>query len=1392
MSGGGGSLLRGRPFHCREWALEKLRHWLEVQCAGVLVMGGPGAGKTALCTEVVWPATDAGLATGLAPLCLASHFCQPEDERTTSVWRFVLGVAEQLRGSPLLSPGYREALDTPAVASALDPLHCQQDPDDTFKRVVLQPLQDLPPPAHRLFLLVDSLDSGYPGGAGAGGGKSGSIAELLSSHLQLFPSWLLLICSTRRQNRAVCRLFSGFRKLPLDDLRKAPVVSDVQRYILQRLDQEGALRRHLTPETADMLNVLHIKSGGCFLFLQRVLDGVARGLVAVREIRDIPGTLSGLYLWLCQRILPRKLFSQVKPLLDVLLASPRPLTPEQLYVAAWTRDAKLSHADFQHKLNVLSTLLIDGPGGTKLLFHSSFAEWLTDVKYCTQKYLCSAEEGHVMLAMSLTLRAPQLSAEEVCQLASHMVSSNVHAGDPTLLALWMVWTGVASASCSPPFLPQCLAPVLVQQEVLHLLVKSGAYTPPCSSDYGPSVGVRCFEDGVGTSGRIPERVKYLLDSGASVNQADPADGRTLLASAAYAGSIDVIRLLLSRGASLELSDNQGQTPLILAARQGHVNVVRFLLDWIRRCGTEGARIVDHADGEGWTALRLAAWGGHTEVVRLLLDAGAEVDGCDMEGRTALRAAAWGGHEEILLTLLEHGAQVDKADQEGRTPLIAAAYMGHWEAVEILLEHGAQVDLQDGDGRTALSVAAMCVPSAAKGLRGYEDVVGLLLERGADPGHRDQDGMTPLMLAAYEGHKEVVELLLEAGADVDESAALRGSPSAGVTPLLAAASMGHVDVVSTVLFWGAAVDAIDAEGRTALSLAATRGSAEAVRALLDRGLDENHKDDMGWTPLHAAACEGHKGVCALLTERGSVARVGELDNEGRTPLILAAQEGHCSTVRLLLDRRSPIDHRDYNGHSALSAAALEGNTEVMELLMRRGADTDVRDAQARPLLYLLILEGRLDMAALLIEKGGVPLESRDMEGRTALHVACWQGNLEGMRLLLKHGADVNAQDREGRPPLHSVAWRGHGVAACLLLESKGVDVNLACTQQGATALCIAAQEGHTDLVAVLLEKGADPEHVDRYGRSPVKVAAKMGHVGIVRLLESCGAKPYTGTLPPLQCGNPQPSQSLTVNPPSLTSSGSNREATPWPLQAAVPSSSSPSWSPGSTAGRFHSTQSSQTSSSTCHSRATAQTVPADSLSFTQQIRQHSLPRSRSRPSTLLSPSSASDTLHGSGSSPRLQANPPSDSISTAVPSKLHKDVIPLGDCDYSIKPKTPENKSAGLEKEDKRQGKWNSVMASLGVTPGQDCPSRPPKTRESPLLGYPVQLQSQAQQEAQDGPRKSLPPAFSFPMGSSPSALPPESGVVLTTTDPELNLKQAIKLQFEGPTNDAVHKRETAL
>lgn len=110
------------------------------------------------------------------------------------------------------------------------------------------------------------------------------------------------------------------------------------------------------------------------------------------------------------------------------------------------------------------------------------------------------------------------------------------------------------------------------------------------------------------------------------------------------------------------------------------------------------------------------------------------------------------------------------------------------------------------------------------------------------------------------------------------------------------------------------------------------------------------------------------------------------------------------------------------------------------------------------------------------------------------------------LLLTYGkCQVDACDLENRTALHSASWQGHSDIVKLLLEH-GALPDHTCNQ-GATALGIAAQEGHELCVVALLEHGADPNHSDACGRNALRVAAKSGHRGVVRLLEEYNARSH---------------------------------------------------------------------------------------------------------------------------------------------------------------------------------------------------------------------------------------------------------------------------------------------
>jgi len=92
-------LLQNKTFYCREWVFTKLLHCLDsratAKTCGALVMGGPGCGKTAVCSELVWPTTSSR-ASSLTQRMLAYYFCQAHDAETLSVANFLHCLADQV------------------------------------------------------------------------------------------------------------------------------------------------------------------------------------------------------------------------------------------------------------------------------------------------------------------------------------------------------------------------------------------------------------------------------------------------------------------------------------------------------------------------------------------------------------------------------------------------------------------------------------------------------------------------------------------------------------------------------------------------------------------------------------------------------------------------------------------------------------------------------------------------------------------------------------------------------------------------------------------------------------------------------------------------------------------------------------------------------------------------------------------------------------------------------------------------------------------------------------------------------------------------------------------------------------------------------------------------
>lgn len=250
---------------------------------------------------------------------------------------------------------YEMLLSNPEIFEALIVDNIEKNPDDCLKKAILFPLLEIAPPKNALLVLVDSLDENYLNDGslmstlkGKNSAKSRNIAELLSNHIHLLPKWLFLVCTAKKQNKHITKLFTGFKKLTLDDLRKSHVVKDVQQYIINRLnvDFRGI---NLNKEVIESLNQLYIKSNGCLLYLYKVLTGIKEGFFTFREIKLIPCTLNGLYLYICQKSFNKKQYSKIRPVLNVLLVCHQPVDKAFVFNCLRTYNYSIDWEDFNSR-----------------------------------------------------------------------------------------------------------------------------------------------------------------------------------------------------------------------------------------------------------------------------------------------------------------------------------------------------------------------------------------------------------------------------------------------------------------------------------------------------------------------------------------------------------------------------------------------------------------------------------------------------------------------------------------------------------------------------------------------------------------------------------------------------------------------------------------------------------------------------------------------------------------------------------------------------------------------------------------------------------------------------------------------------------------------------------
>jgi ankyrin repeat protein len=445
--------------------------------------------------------------------------------------------------------------------------------------------------------------------------------------------------------------------------------------------------------------------------------------------------------------------------------------------------------------------------------------------------------------------------------------------------------------------------------------------------------------------------------------------------------------------------------------------------------------------------------------------------------TSLMASVIDGDLDLVKQSIEAGASLDRYDWNlSYAPLGMAIDRGHVEIVECLLKAGANPHC-GSTSTTALGLAAE---------NGEAEIMQLLLARRVDVNTPiAPDGWTALLAAIQNGHRSIVQLLVTAGANVNVW-------SRGETPIILAAKCEERDIynylypiVNTAIRLCA-----DRDGEHLLQAThkrrirqqnrpiekfiemATEGNIDEVNRAIAIGIEIDELGAKGHTALMVAAYYGHRSVVNTLLAAGADPNLLSDDNglgAGMTALMLAAGSFFASNrqqiAKLLITGGADVNQRGVGGKTAIFYAALAGSgyLDCVETLIAAGADLDLHNDRGHTVLTSVATAENYSMLNLLMQAGA---STAGLESIQLIQAAA-AGNIDRVRSLL--ATNVNL-DLDRGAAIGNAAAAGHTQIVALLIQA-GANVNLT-DKLGFSPIASAAYSGYSEIVNLLIEAGAD--------------------------------------------------------------------------------------------------------------------------------------------------------------------------------------------------------------------------------------------------------------------------------------------------------------------------------
>ncbi|XP_052769568.1 ankyrin-3-like isoform X2 [Mya arenaria] len=340
---------------------------------------------------------------------------------------------------------------------------------------------------------------------------------------------------------------------------------------------------------------------------------------------------------------------------------------------------------------------------------------------------------------------------------------------------------------------------------------------------------------------------------------------------------------------------------------------------------------------------------------------------------------------------------------------------------------------------------------------------------------------------------VLKYLQKAGCDL-EARHCKNTPA---TPLTIAVKNWNTEAVKFLLSHNVSTGGLIGaeEGNPPLYYALRSNLPEIANLLIAHpGINLDAKSSRGSPILHAAVRMPDFPFLETLLKAGANPNI--MDNDNRyTALLICVTYRLTDAIRILLRYRADVNQRNYRGDSALTVAVYGSNKHIIQMLLDAGADPNTHSNTESP-LFIACYEDDIDIVRLLI-KHKANINVSNEQKYTPLHVAAWNGHLETVRELLKFGAPHDIKTNDGNTPL-GLAAHGCHLSVMKELLQLGCNVNNKDKDEDDPIL-YASYNGMTRGVELLLEHGANANSANRVNATPLWNAVYEGHKETVKLL-----------------------------------------------------------------------------------------------------------------------------------------------------------------------------------------------------------------------------------------------------------------------------------------------------